>query len=312
MFDKETFLSTLQTDGYVEVGPWKVERIQNDIYHMDTETKAWRGGECNAQGVVNNPSSIYFVQEETGTVMIDLANPVEEHSEMEQCAKFIVEWMTDGNPLSILLTHGHFDHTGLAQSPNVFSSVCIEAIYVPDGDQAMAAEALAQWKDKISIVSNTTLSLYQDTYQFVTIGGHTPGSLVIANANKEVLWTGDTFGSGYVWEFWDSQQDGNPLKALEMGIPTVLELLSSMSHPIILAGHRWQQFKQDNPERPEEMTPQYFRDMQKVLDGLRDGSSVCEPYPAAAHISTDAVEVCHAGAHAKIDTLPLFISHYQK
>mgnify|MGYP007094889965 CR=1 FL=1 len=66
----------------------------------------------------------------------------------------------------------------------------------------------------------------------------------------------------------------------------------------ILAGHRWQQFWEDNAQRPNEMSIQYFNDMAQVISGLLDGTTISNSYTAASW-APDAVELSSNGAKAK-------------
>ncbi len=309
--EKQAFLSQLQKSGYAEHGPFKVEKIQENVFHMDTATKDSPAGSIDQEGNFNNPSSIYFIKHEIGTVIIDLANPLENGSLAELSAQFIMESLCEDKPVSIIFTHGHFDHTGLATSNTIFSHIKIDQMYLPQGDEEMSQEALINHKDHLTIISDSSLDLYGGHYETIKVGGHTPGSIFIANEEKELLFTGDTFGSGYVWMFWDTMGDSDPLYALELGCRKVYEISSKMEHPVILAGHRWQQFIDTNPQRPNEMTSQYFLDMILVLHGLLDGTTKEEPYPAAAHLGENPIEISHPDAHAKIDTLPVFVQNYQ-
>lgn len=69
------FWTDLNEDGYVEVGKYKVEKIKENVYHMDEDIQALPGGANDEAGNMNNPSSIYFVEREDEVLMVDLGNP---------------------------------------------------------------------------------------------------------------------------------------------------------------------------------------------------------------------------------------------
>ena len=79
---KAAFLETLENDGYAEFGAYHVEKIKDGVYHMDEELKSCPGGANlpdyvdietgeTKTGVMNNPSSMYFVVTDNEVVMID-------------------------------------------------------------------------------------------------------------------------------------------------------------------------------------------------------------------------------------------------
>ena len=97
---------------------------------------------------------------------------------------------------------------------------------------------------------------------------------------------------------------GNPIAALNDGISKAQTALKKMTSPSILAGHRWQQFWDQNDERPGEMSIQYFNDMAQVIKGLSDGTTVSKPYSAGA---VTGIELSSNGAKAKIDTTQEYV-----
>ena len=304
------FLADLQADGYAELGRYKVEKIKDNIYHWDEGTKDLPGGAKDEQGNMNNPSSMYFVLSEDGVILVDLGNGSTDETDIAN-AKTIIASMVGNKPLSILLTHNHGDHTGWAQSANqVFEGIAIDHIYISEPDFEGAKAALGTLVDQVRTVKDgETKTIYGADYEFHIVSAHTEGSLLIKDATHDALYIGDTFGSGYIWALWDTN-NGNPLAALSDGCTLARNILNEMPNASILAGHRWQQFDQSNPERPEEMSIQYFNDMAQVINGLMDGTTITEPYDVVAW-APDAIELSSNGAKAKIDTLPTFVEAYK-
>lgn len=70
------FLNELKKEGYAEVGKYKVEEITNGVYHMDEGIKSLPGGATDENGNMNNPSSIYFVDEGDSVLVVDGGNPI--------------------------------------------------------------------------------------------------------------------------------------------------------------------------------------------------------------------------------------------
>lgn len=303
------FLTDLTDDGYAELGRYKVEKIKDNIYHWDEGTKKLPGGATDESGVTNNPSSMYFVLEEDGVLLVDLGNGSENDEDIQN-AKTIVNSMTGNKPLSIIITHSHGDHTGFGRSEAVFADVDVEKVYISEPDYAAAAEAITQFDSKITKVNHgDTVNIYGAPYVFNVVSAHTEGSLMITDTTHGALFTGDTFGSGFIWALFETN-GGNPIAALNEGCALARTILNENPSLSILAGHRWQQFWEDNAQRPNEMSIQYFNDMAQVISGLLDGTTISQPYPEVAW-APDAIELSSNGAKAKIDTLPKYVEAYK-
>ena len=170
------FWTDLNEDGYVEVGKYKVEKIKENVYHMDEGIQALPGGANDEAGNMNNPSSIYFVEREDEVLMVDLGNPA---GTGVNDAKTIVKEMVGAKKLSILITHSHGDHTGLGLSTDVFDGIDVNKVYVSKPDQAAASSALAQFAGKIELLDdNTTFTISDTTYTATIVNAHTEGSLM--------------------------------------------------------------------------------------------------------------------------------------
>lgn len=303
------FLADLNEDGYAELGRYKVEKIKDNIYHWDEGTKKLPGGAVDDNGVSNNPSSMYFVLEDDGVLLVDLGNGSQNNEDIQN-AKTIVNSMTGNKPLSIIITHSHGDHTGFGRSETVFEDVTVEQVYISNPDYAAAAGAISQFDSKITKVNHgETINIYGAPYVFNIVSAHTEGSLMITDTTHGALYTGDTFGSGFIWALFETN-GGNPIAALNEGCALARTILNENPSLSILAGHRWQQFWQDNEQRPNEMSIQYFNDMAQVISGLLDGTTISKPYPEVAW-APDAIELSSNGAKAKIDTLPKYVETYK-
>lgn len=303
------FLTDLNDDGYAELGRYKVEKIKDNIYHWDEGTKKLPGGAVDDNGVSNNPSSMYFVLEDDGVLLVDLGNGSQNNEDIQN-AKTIVNSMTGNKPLSIIITHSHGDHTGFGRSETVFEDVTVEQVYISNPDYAAAAGAISQFDSKITKVNHgETINIYGAPYVFNIVSAHTEGSLMITDTTHGALYTGDTFGSGFIWALFETN-GGNPIAALNEGCALARTILNENPSLSILAGHRWQQFWQDNEQRPNEMSIQYFNDMAQVISGLLDGTTISKPYTEVAW-APDAIELSSNGAKAKIDTLPKYVETYK-
>ena len=302
--EKAAFLEDL-ADGYAEVGVYKVELIKDGVYHMDEETEAVPGGYVDEAGNFNNPSSIYFVDDGGEVLIVDNGNPAEGEAELD--AKVIMEAMTDGKPVTMVYTHSHGDHTGLARSEVVFENVDVQKAYIGAPDLETASEAIGQFLDITETLEDgDSFTVAGKEYTAYIVNAHTDGSLMTVDMAHQVLFTGDTFGSGFIWAFFPVKE-GNPLANLSTGVARARDILNGMESPTILAGHRWQQFWETNPQRPGEMSIQYFNDMNQVISGLMDGTTLQEDYSSTWE---GAIELSSNGAKAKVDTLPEYVTGY--
>ncbi len=305
--DENDFLTDLADDGYAELGRYKVEEIKDNVYHWDEETEALPGGAYDEDGNMNNPSSMYFITDDTGVILVDLGNGSSDEEDIQN-AKTIVESIVGDKPLTIIITHSHSDHTGYGNS-TIFENVNVEKVIVSAPDYDDAYDAISQFDGIIETVNDEdTLEIYGHSYDFDIVNCHTEGSLMITDVDHQALFTGDTFGSGFIWAFWGTN-DGNPIAALEAGVAEAREIMNAYPSLTILCGHRWQQFWSENEQAPGEMTIQYFNDMAQVISGLLDGTTVSEEYTGASW-ATNAVELSSSGCKAKIDTLQEYVDVY--
>ncbi len=308
--DGNEFLTDLADDGYAELGKYKVEEIKDNIYHWDEETEALPGGAIDEEGNMNNPSSMYFVLDDDGVILVDLGNGSSDAEDIQN-AKTIVESMVGDKPLTIIITHSHGDHTGYGNTTELFENIDVEKVIVSSPDYDDTYSAISQFDSIIETVDDEdVVEIYGHSYEFDIVNAHTEGSLMITDVDHQALFTGDTFGSGFIWALFETN-DGNPIAALEAGVSEARAIMNTYPNLSILCGHRWQQFWEGNEERPGEMTIQYFNDMAQVITGILDGTTISEEYTDAS-FAPDAVELSSNGAKAKIDTLPKYVEAYKE
>ena len=317
--EKEAFKAALEKDGYAEIGSYKVEKMRDGVYHMDEGTKAFPGGSTldpyidrvtgeEVSGVMNNPSSMYFVVTENEVVMID-GGDVLRSQEKYDSAKAILDVMTDGKPLTFIITHGHSDHVRMITTEGVLDDLDVKAIYVGEADYvdgqvvgSTTGTPLPVQGDlsKVKTVKEgDVITVDGLDYEIIDIPAHTPGSLGIVQKDKEVIFTGDSIGSGFVWAFW--MYGDNPLGALQNGVQKLQGVIQGMNNGVILAGHRWQQFSDMFGEgKPNEMSIQYLNDLNAVINGLADGTTKKSPYTLRGNDKD--IELSATGSKAKVDT----------
>ncbi|MBR4163790.1 MAG: MBL fold metallo-hydrolase, partial [Solobacterium sp.] len=328
---KTAFLETLEKDGYAEFGAYHVEKIKDGVYHMDEELKSCPGGANlpdyvdidtgeTKTGVMNNPSSMYFVVTDNEVVMIDGGDVLRSQEKFDS-AKAIIEAMTGEKPLTFIITHGHSDHVRMVTTEGVLDNVNVKAVYIGKDDY-MADEnkvvgsttatplPLTIDKEKVHTVKEgDVITVDGLKYDIIDIPAHTPGSLAIVQQDKAVVFTGDSIGSGFVWAFW--MYGDNPLGALQDGVKKLQDVVKNMTGASILAGHRWQQFYDfGDGSQPKEMGIQYLNDLSAVISGLANGTTMRSPYTLRGN--EEDIELTAVGSKAKVDTQQPCIDAYLK
>jgi glyoxylase-like metal-dependent hydrolase (beta-lactamase superfamily II) len=283
---------------------------------MDEETKEVPGGanipdykdrETGEEKteVMNNPSSMYFVVTDNEVVMID-GGDVLRSEEKYESAKSIIQAMTDGKPLTFIITHGHSDHVRMITTEGVLDDIDVKAVYIGADDYTDDGMVVGSTTgtplpvqvdlDKVHEVKDGDVVTVDGLdYEIMAIAAHTPGSLAIVQKDKEVIFTGDSIGSGFVWAFWMYGED--PLGALQESAKKLNDVIADWKDPMILAGHRWQQNMEGGPG---EITSQYLEDLDKVIEGLKDGSTKQAPYTIRGNDAD--IELSIDGGVAKVDT----------
>lgn len=306
---EEEFLADLADDGTAELGDYRVEEMQDGIYHMDESTTALPGGAADSEGNMNNPASIYFVQKNNELLIVDAGNMPAKDSQKESDARTIVNALAGDGNVTIALTHNHGDHTGLIDNGNVLADINdqVSAVYIGEADYDASSAEATTYDGKITKLNDgDTFTFASTEFEAVAIPAHTPGSLVFVDRTDNVIFTGDSIGSGFIWCFWNA--DSNPLGALETGVKELQGIVQEMGSPRILAGHRWQQFWEENAQRPGEIGIQYLNDMNALLTGLQNGSTVKSDY--ASSPVEGGIELSANGGKAKIDTTQEIINAY--
>ncbi len=314
---KSSFITELKLTGYAEIGELKVERISEHVYHMDEATKVCPAGmlrEEDDPASFNNPSSIYFVEEDNELLMIDCGNLPQTGSGRERDARLIMEAMTAGRSLTIALTHGHGDHVGLMMNPEVMKNIPVKAVYIGKEDLTDAKDlfifgetACAPYRKVTHTLRHgDTFMIGRHTYTAIGVQAHTLGSILFFEPEQKLCFCGDAIGSGYVWLFWRKQR--NPLEIMEESLTEAEKILEKCPDVRLLGGHRWQQFFLGNLNRPEEMDLNYLRDMRQVLAGIHTGASLSIPYDE----KEGGITVFRRGCRAMIDTWPEYVDSFRK
>ena len=260
----------------VEVGPYTVSVIGQNVYHIqDYNSSNPAGEEFDADGNLthfNNCSDIYLLVGEEKALMIDLSNPIDWAEDAAESLRSLVAERTEGKPLTITFTHEHGDHTGMLPT---FVEDAEVNFTLPEGDFAWFAERYPDAKARF-ISEGEIFDLGGMEVEAIAVPGHTNGSTAYLLKDQNLLFTGDAVGSGHgVWIF---NEDG--FNQYVTAVPYLIEFLREREvDPDALkvyGGHYWQKDWLNLPEG-EELGMEYLLDMKELLDEMEAGTAATEP-----------------------------------
>lgn len=103
-------------------------------------------------------------------------------------------------PLILVVTHGHIDHMyHMDEFDRVF--LCHEELKLSDAAKMfMSGGRNLDWEGVLDMHTGDIIDLGGDTLVVCQLAGHSPGSVILYDKARELLFTGDAIGSGCgVW-----------------------------------------------------------------------------------------------------------------
>lgn len=265
-------------EGDVEVGPYTVSNISENVWHIQDCNSANPAGETfdenGTKTHFNNCSDMYLVTGETGALLIDLSNKLEA-GDAATSLRQIVSERIGGKPLTITFTHNHGDHTGMYDAykddPDVFFSL-------PETDFRGMIARLPGLKKYELYNEGKVFDLGGVQLEAVMVPGHTAGSMVFFLKGRDILFAGDAVGSGHgVWIFNTEGFDN-----YYFAVPHLIEYIENPANGIdkdklkIFAGHYWQ--RDWLPlKKGEELGWKYLEQMNELIDMIVEGTAQEEP-----------------------------------
>ena len=262
----------------VEVGPYTVSVIEDNVYHIqDYNSSNPAGEEFDAEGNkthFNNCSDIYLIVGEKEALVIDLSNPINWADNADESLRAIISERAGDKPVTVAFTHSHGDHTGMLPAMLEMPGA---RFALPQADFARFAARIPEDRREF-IREGKVFDLGGMTVQSIAVPGHTAGSMVYYLDGHNLLFTGDAIGSGHgVWIF---NEDGfyNYVSA----VPHLVSWLEDPEHGVnldklqIYGGHYWQKDWLTLP-KGREMGMEYIRQMQELVDQIEAGTAATEP-----------------------------------
>ena len=143
------------------------------------------------------------------------------------------------SPLEVILTHGHWDHAGAGlhefhEAGHVIHMSEKDLLFFTEREYAGTAHDL-----KPGYFTPLSDGLVFDLGGFrletVMLEGHTPGSCVFLEPDKQLLFTGDSTGAGV---FWMQLPRCLPLRELQKNLLRLWDRVKDMNNLMIHPGHR--------------------------------------------------------------------------
>ncbi len=195
----------------VEVGPYHITALTENIYHIQDYNAANPAGESfdeNGEKThFNNCSDLYLLKGDDAALLIDLSNFIKWDSTAVESLRQLVAERIDGKPLTITFTHNHGDHTGMYPAYAGDTTVCF---MLPRIDFEPLLEKLegskyalydeGQTFDLGGIVVNTVIVHFKNTAVFRNFGNYCKTFLFLrlrfffADATKKRLRQGPRHG----------------------------------------------------------------------------------------------------------------------
>ncbi len=247
---------------YFEHQQYSATLLNQHVWHIHDATKANPVG-LHEDGTFHNTSSIYVVEDLNHVLVVDLGNPYQDNHLRE-----MVDIIAKGRQIKVAITHNHFDHIGAIHSFNDCD------IYFSQKDP------INDLNHPKIIKENDIIQLDTLSFKVLEVPAHTPGSIAFLEENKGYLFTGDAFGSSYVWLLFMDDVISIYQQTLHKVIPQLKEITTLQ----FFCGHRYQQFPCPgrNPLSPKNpnMSIQYLEDMLDLTYQIQQGIAVSHDFEA--------------------------------
>ena len=262
----------------VEVGPYTISVIDENIYHIQDYNSEYPSGEAfDADGKLthfNNCSDMYLIAGKKEALLIDLSNDIKWADNAAESLRHLITERIDGKPLTITFTHNHGDHTGMLHA---FMNNKDIHYALPEKDFRHLAERFPGI-DYDFINEGHVFDLGDIEVETIEVPGHTDGSVVFNINGRDILLTGDAIGSGHgVWIF-----NTEAYRSYESAVPHLISWLKDPENGVdidrlrIYGGHYWQ--RDWLPElEGKEMGMPYLNDMQELVNEIANGTAATEP-----------------------------------
>lgn len=138
-------------------------------------------------------------------------------------------------PVSLAITHGHCDHAGAALQ-EFLDAGC--TVYMDPADVEPLAQTTGQaWSADCFAPFPAAFDLGGIVLEVLNLPGHTEGSKVFLDRERQLLFTGDAAGSG---DFWMQLGHSMPLHVFCHHLHRLLDETAELAELALLPGHAYQ------------------------------------------------------------------------
>lgn len=266
----------------LEHPPYTARLLRPGLWHIQDATAGHPPGQ-QPDGSFHSPSSVYVVEAPGRVLVFDLGPPYP-----GRALRALVDRIAGGRAVQVAITHNHFDHIGaLSQFED-----CPH--YLPRHDPIRTAAT------GVLLSGGETIPLPPYRFQVLAVPGHTRGSLAFYEPEQGWLFTGDAFGSSYVWLLFLP----GAVEVYRDTLRRTLAFLGAREDLLILPGHRYQQqilpvpgIDPRSPRNPRLGLP-YLRDMLTLSEQILAGTAA-RPFQACGREDLAA----YTYGRAEIDAL---------
>ena len=184
-------------------------------------------------------------------------------------------------PLDVVLTHGHGDHAG-ASLPEFAAAGC--DIYMDHREIPL----FKKWRPGKFLdipfkepKDGQVFDLGGRKLEIISVPGHTPGSLLVLDREAQIVFTGDTIGSGC---FWMQLQESLPMAEFAANLRRLRDTAAPLADLLVLPGHKYQS--------PAELTGQYIEDTLALTEDIVSGKT--HGRPDTMTFNNQTIEFKHA------------------
>lgn len=170
--------------------------------------------------------------------------------------------LTD-KPVDLLITHGHGDHAACIHQ--------FDKVYMSHKDISILNE-LFNIKIKASQVidldGTEEFDLGGCRLKVIAFPGHTQGSMMVLDSDRQLLFSSDGLGSGSIWM---QLPHSTSLEAYADELRNLLKLTAEMDQLRLLVGHDYQ--------KPQELGRRYILDLLSLTEQIITGEVTGTPTP---------------------------------
>jgi glyoxylase-like metal-dependent hydrolase (beta-lactamase superfamily II) len=198
---------------------------------------------------------MYLIVGQNRALLIDAG---ESRSDLTGYIKMLTE-----RPVDLLITHGHGDHAACIHE--------FDRVYMSHKDISILDDLFQIKIDASQVIDldgTEEFDLGGLRLKVLALPGHTQGSMMVLDPDRQLLFSSDGLGSGSIWM---QLPHSTSLEAYAIELRNLLKLTADMHQLRLLVGHDYQ--------KPHELGRQYILDLLSVTEKVITGEMTGTPTP---------------------------------